>query len=618
MVNDFVYDIETFPNVFTMTVEHVALPITWVFEISHRRDDSHQIIEFMDWLRSIGARMVGFNNLGFDYPVIHLLYRMGRGDAATLYAKAMSIIQSQNTDGNDRWSHQVYPSDRIVPQVDLFKIHHFDNRARSTSLKALEFNMRSDSIEDLPFPVGTVLNSDQIDVLLHYNAHDVKETKKFYHQSIDMIRFREELSQKYQRDFINHNDTKIGKDYFIMMMEQAGVSCYDYSPDTGRTPRQTQRDVIHLKDAILPWIKFTNPEFQRVLDWLKSQSIIETKGIFKDLTAMVNGFTFVFGLGGIHGSIEHAVIENDDDHVIIDLDVTSYYPNLAITNNLYPAHLGSVFVEIFKSLFEQRRTYPKKSAENAMLKLALNGVYGDSNNPYSVFYDPLFTMSITLNGQLLLCLLAQELMKIPGLQLIQANTDGLTLKVPVAHVLMVETVRHWWQIVTKLNLEASRYQRLFVRDVNNYLGQYVDGTVKRKGAYEWETEWHQNASALVIPKVAEKVLLNGAPIRDTVQNWPDIMDFMLLVKVPRSSRLTIEDEFAPQFLQNTTRYHVAVDGGYLFKHMPPLKGKTDWRKIAVESGWKVRVCNRITDARPLDINHEYYIQEVEKLVLELS
>ena len=43
--------------------------------------------------------------------------------------------------------------------------HHFDNKARATSLKVLEFNMRSDSIEDLPFKVGATLTRDQVDVL---------------------------------------------------------------------------------------------------------------------------------------------------------------------------------------------------------------------------------------------------------------------------------------------------------------------------------------------------------------------------------------------------------------------------------------------------------------------
>ena len=617
MSNDIVWDIETFPNVFTLAAEHAWLPIKWEFEISDWRNDSRAIIEFVQYLKQTDARMVGFNSLGFDYPVLHTLIRMGHSDANTLYQKAMAIINSQDEDGS-KWMHQVNPSDRFVQQIDLFKIHHFDNKARATGLKVLEFNMRSDNIEDLPFPVGTVLTQGQVPVLKAYNAHDVAQTKKFYHQTLDMIQFREELTRKYDRDFMNHNDTKIGKDYFVMKLEEAGVACYDFGPK-GRTPRQTKRPVIALKDAILPWIQFEQPEFTRVLNWLKAQSIVETKGVFTDLTATINGFTFVFGLGGIHGSMESIVVESDDDSIIVDLDVTSYYPNLAIVNGFYPAHLGKDFVSIYKHLFEQRKSYPKKSAESAMLKLALNGVYGDSNNQFSVFYDPLFTMSITLNGQLLLCLLAEGLMHIPGLRLIQVNTDGLTVKVPREHKLLVDMARAAWQLRTGLNLEEAVYKAMMIRDVNNYIGVFENGSTKRKGAYEYDMEWHQNHGAMVVAKVAEKVLVDGAPIRQTLQQWPDIMDFMLRTKVPRSSHLAIERDGVTSQLQNITRYYIAEGGGRLFKWMPPLKAKPEqWRKIGVESGWGVQPCNDIREAGKLPVDFDYYVQEVEKLCLGLA
>lgn len=616
MNNNYIYDIETFPNVFTLAVEHAEAPIQWMFEISEWRNDSRDICLFLDYLKQINARMVGFNNLGFDYPVLHTLYRMGKADASVLYDKAQAIISSQNKDIG-KWDHLVKPADRVVPQIDLFKIHHFDNKARTTSLKSLEFNMRSTTIEDLPFKVGTRLTQEQVNVLKQYNKHDVSETKKFYHHSKEMIHFREELTRKYSRDFMNHNDTKIGKDYFIMKLEEAGVECYEYSTK-GRIPKQTKRSTINLKDAILPWIEFEQPEFTRIINWLKQQSITETKGVFTDLTAVVNGFTFVFGLGGIHGSIEAETIESDEEEVIIDLDVTSYYPNLAIANNLYPAHLGKEFVHIYKHLFEQRKRYQKTSTESGMLKLALNGVYGDSNNQFSVFYDPLFTMSITLNGQLLLCLLAEGLMKIPGLRIIQINTDGITVKLPRRVKMFVDLVRTAWQERTQLRLEEVTYKSMMIRDVNNYIGVFENGTVKRKGAYEWKTGWHQNAGGLVIPKVAEKVLVEGAPIRKTIREWPDVMDFMLRTKVPRASYLTLEcDGKHVQQLQNITRYYIAEGGGRLFKWMPPLKGKNKWRKIGIEAGWGVQPCNDIKDVGNLPIDFDYYVHEVEKLCLGL-
>ena len=81
---------------------------------------------------------------------------------------------------------------------------------------AIEANKSFSAIEDLPFPVGTELTDSEIDVLLKYNMHDVLKTLDFFNISLNAIRFRDELSKKYKRDFTNHNDTKIGKDYFII------------------------------------------------------------------------------------------------------------------------------------------------------------------------------------------------------------------------------------------------------------------------------------------------------------------------------------------------------------------------------------------------------------------
>jgi len=69
-VRDYIYDIETFPNVFTMAMAHVKSDLRWSFEISPWRDDSREIIDILYYLKSQNARMIGFNNLGFDYPVL--------------------------------------------------------------------------------------------------------------------------------------------------------------------------------------------------------------------------------------------------------------------------------------------------------------------------------------------------------------------------------------------------------------------------------------------------------------------------------------------------------------------------------------------------------------------
>ena len=52
---------------------------------------------------------------------------------------------------------------------------------------------------------------------------------------------------------------------------------------------------------------------------------LTTKGVFTDLNCTINGFKFVFGVGGIHGSVESQIVYSDDDFQIVDVDVTSFY-----------------------------------------------------------------------------------------------------------------------------------------------------------------------------------------------------------------------------------------------------------------------------------------------------
>lgn len=687
---DWIYDLETFPNCFSFTAVNADNSCSHVFECSSRKNDVSQMFEFLDMLHKNKHRMVGFNNKGFDYPILHALLEVrekavkvsGKAVAKKAYQVAQQLITSQNESANGGTRLKEY-----VKQVDLYKIHHFDNKARATSLKMLEFNMKSDSIEDLPYPVGKELSDDEIDVLLKYNMHDVVKTLDFYNISAKAIKFRDELSKKYKRDFTNHNDTKIGKDYFIMQLEKTmPESCYKKDSTGTRVLNQTKRRSIAIKDCLFNYYDFQRPEFQAIFKWFEKQTITETKGVFSDITAdkldrvsmfadvnvmrkkfkaeqideelkafkaaypagwidkvelkakkkgqpvysywycwheaetlnvVVDGFRFDFGTGGIHGSVSSSVVSESDTHILVDADVSSMYPNIAIANRIYPEHLTDAFCDIYKDVYEQRKSYPKDSAENAMLKLALNGVYGDSNNQYSPFYDPQYTMSITINGQLSLCLLAEKLLTIDGLSLVQVNTDGVTVLLPRTKQQDYDNICRDWQQQVGLQLEYANYSKMIIRDVNNYIAVYTNGKVKRKGAYQYEgLGWHQNQGGLVIPMAAEAAMLKNVDVRDFIQNHNNHWDFLLRTKVPRSSKLMlVMDDGSEIQQQNICRYYACKEGGSLVKIMPPLiEGDAD-RRLSIESGWKVKTCNNISDFNN-DVDFDYYIKEAEKLVIQ--
>jgi len=295
------------------------------------------------------------------------------------------------------------------------------------------------------------------------------------------------------------------------------------------------------------------------------------------------------------------------------------YPNIAISNNVYPEHLTMKFCEIYKDLYEQRKSCPKGSTENAMLKLALNGVYGDSNNKFSVFYDPKYTMSITINGQLSLCLLAEQLLDIEGLKIIQVNTDGITVALKKDTREQYDKICEDWQKQVKLQLEFAEYSKMIIRDVNNYIAVYTNGKVKRKGAYQYEDlGWHQNQSALVIPMAAEACMLQGVPINEFIMKHAESQDnkwdFMLRTKVPRSSRLVLVKDEQEIPLQNICRYYPCKDGGKLVKIMPPLEEGGEYRRLGIDTAWTVVPCNNIDDFKS-DIDYEYYINEANKLLI---
>lgn len=616
---DYTYDIETFPNIFTLIAEHVSSGNKYVFEISDRKDDRSSMFQFIQYSQSVNARLVGFNNIGFDWEVVQWVVENPYATVRQIYDKAMSRISGER--GFTMWADK-----RMVEQIDLFKIHHFDNKAKSTSLKAVEIAMNMDSVEDLPFPVGIDLNHDQKDTLIKYNHHDVKATTDFYKESYDMIAFREELTERYKRDFMNHNDTKIGAEVFIVELEKAGIPCYEYNAQGKRVPRQTLRESINLVECIFPYVRLEHPAFCMVLDYLTAQTIRQTKGVFTDikctpemvkwmdpkkvkvwvkgskkprrlahlppetdltdakyvassLHCRIDNFNYEFGTGGLHASLHREIVHSTDTHQIVDWDYASWYPNLGIKNRIYPAHLGEKFCDIQDFLFHERIHVGKKTMMGGAYKLALNGTYGNSNSEFSPFYDPMYTMKITINGQLSLCMTVEQLIKIPGLRMIQCNTDGLTFYCPREYLEHAENLRKWSMAVTRVELEEVRYSRFFIRDVNSYIAEYEDGHLKRKGAYEYKREWHKDHSALVVVKAVEAHLVRGEDIATFIFTHTDPFDFMIRGRVPRADRLMMRYENGyQQQLSHIIRYYVSTTGGALIKQAIPKGVPGTWKR----------------------------------------
>lgn len=574
--NAVVYDVECGPNYFTFYAIDLNSDAHWYFEISQFRNDAYAFYQFLEFLMRNRWYMVGYNCIHYDYNLIHaFMTEPVNFGPAQFYAVSQSIIKS-----DERFGRTVWPQDRYVAQIDLMKIHHFDNNNKRQSLKGIEVNMRADSVVESELSFEIDLTEEQINtVIVPYNMHDVKWTKNFALISLHLIEMRLKLADRIKGDVVNFNETKIGKE---LLAQRIGDDLC-YTRVTGRRePRQTARHSgIDLRDCILPYIRLEHPEFRRIYDWMMQTRIYSTKGEVH-VSAVINGFSYDIGTGGIHGSVERQRFYADDQWAIVDDDVASYYVSVIIENGLAPEHLSDAFRREFRGIRDERKLFPKGTPENQAFKLAGNGVYGDSNSEYSVFFDPQFTMTVTISGQLSLCMLAERLLTVPTLSMIQVNTDGLSYRVHRSMMWMVDQIRDEWQRVTKLELEQARYKRMLIRDVNSYIAETESGKLKLKGAYwsprneSWCEDimldlrnpgppaFHKNFSFCIIQKAAVEHMLNGTDIEEFMRSWTNPFDFTGCEKTQRGHKLFIGE--TPQ--QRVCRYYVATQGEPMKKVMP--------------------------------------------------
>src|SRR5690606_12871243 len=176
---------------------------------------------------------------------------------------------------------------------------------------------------------------------------------------------------------------------------------------------------------------------------------------------------------------------------------------------------------------------------------------------HSPFFDPMFTMKITINGQLSLCMLTEKLLDIKDLEVIQINTDGVTVHCNEEDEPKVLQICKDWEDYTKLQLEYVNYSAMYISDVNNYVAvKEKCGGEKRKGRYEYENlPHHKNQSCLVIPMAVNAEIRGDCTIEEFIKNHKDIYDFQLRAKVQRTGELKLFfDELGWVKEQNLSRY----------------------------------------------------------------
>lgn len=626
----YVYDYEVYCNFFSGVFIDTETEELKIFVVHESRDDRKELIKFL----SQKIATIGYNSFDYDrHFTQEILLRKHKWKTCSVpeFTSAMKDMSNALFDGLKRkW---IPERKLIVPDLDLMRMWHFNQRsARATSLKKLEFNLRWPRLQDLPIDPDATITDEQVEIMIDYNINDVMATYEFYKRSDKEIQLRREVYKTYGINCFNMPSASIGQEIIVTELAK-----YDKRSLRDLKKLRTHREKIHLGDCIVPYVKFKDPKLKKLHGDLASKTIRETKGAFK-YAIHYGGLLHKVGTGGLH-SIEMTEIgkskdpytavpsvwTSDDEYQIILVDVSSYYPNLSIVNKFFPAHFGPLFCEVYEDIYKRRLKHKKAGNKiwSDALKLSLNGAYGKSKDENSCIYDPSMTMSITINGQLLLLMLIEAIHE-AGITLVQANTDGVMVYIKKDRISELRKIADKWENLTGLKLDFDYFDKIVQADINNYFGKFSEehhgpGRYKYKGRFELKKDWHKDHSSLIIPKAVTAHFLDGVDYVDYIKSATDPYDFFIMAKPNSPRKVAIYEreggKLTRKVQQKVVRYMITKTGS----KMVIVDTDTD-KETSLNSGYYGTIYNDVIsdNIEDYDVDYNYYIAKVKEEVNHIN
>lgn len=643
----YVYDIEVFPNVFHCTVKNTETGELHKFEISCRRNQLDELVNFfhtVDTDYTFGdlyttkiqlntdKLFCGYNNLHYDNPIINyiidyyiIMKYKGYRDICRSIFNLSKVITTSSEDDIRAWSKWKYMI--CFDSFDILTML-YSNKLR-VGLKEIQVTMQYKNVQEFVADWQADLPENQIDSMIEYNINDVNSTEELLNRCKKDVDLRLAIEDEYGVRVLSKDGVNIGMKILTQKyLEKTGQIWYDIKD------LRSPMDVIPLNKVILPFIKYDSPILQRVLDDMKSQIVspgrkgYENKFIFE-------GLRYSVGVGGIHSVNDPEIVIPKEDEMLIDIDVASLYPSMLIEYEFYPKHLGPEFLEVYKQIKDERieAKHNGNKVKNETLKLALNGLSGNLQNPHNFCYSPFAVMQIRINGQLLLLMLAEKLTQL-GCRIVQANTDGLFVLLKKSIYNSVNKVCREWEQLTKLTLEEERFKAMYQYAINDYFAITEDDKVKEKGMFITTVKLGKGLTPKIIPKAVINFFKNGVPVEETIKGCQDIRDFLMAEKTGKQWHV----EYNNKEQQRTNRFYASTNGAYLWKWKPtghkegeiieynePYVGKKtfiakekQYQNMLTASG--VTLLNYLDD-KPIEerkINYRYYIMEAYKIIRELK
>lgn len=633
------YDIETLANLYLYYDYENKTGDENVFIIHESRND---LVAFYNYIQAKGIGQVGLNNLSFDAQVdqwiidnYHTLKHLsGEECARRIYTYAQHVINKQNSGD---WLD--YPEWKIkTPQVDLFKIWHFDNRAKMTGLKWIQFSIDWPNLLEMPIDHREDVTADQIDEILQYCKNDVMSTNKFYqitlgntthplYKGINKIALRSDIEKQFGLKCLNFNDVKIGDEINKMLyMKATGLTKEDLKN------RKTTIKPFTYGDCVPSYVTFKTPQMKSFLENIKG-TYVSIEKEKQEFPLHFRGTLYMIAKGGIHSSDKKRILRAGPNQILRDADIGSQYPNAIRKRKLYPRHLGVEWLDgyvgnIYTRMDAKKRYKTSKvSGDKAIdeaFKLALNGGgFGKTGEPTSWQYDPFVSMSVTIGNQFEILMLI-EMLEEEGIHIESANTDGIVcLFDKRLEDKYNEICIAWEKIVGNHELgqlEYTEYEMLTQTNVNSYIAikpgtEPIEKRVKTKSEFTVDFEIHKNKSSRVVPMALFEYYVHGRSPEEFIRNHRNIYDFCNGVKKKGewffiSERVIMGDHIeTPE--QKTLRYYVSNRGCKITKR------HKDGRQIQVEAGkWMQTIFNLYVEKpwEEYDINYDYYIEKAYNII----
>lgn len=561
--------------------------------------------------------LVTFNGTGFDLPLLMLIMR--QEPAKKIKEASDRIIQTNLKWWNFEDVYHVKVKRDDIDHIDLMEVAPLRG-----SLKLYAAKCHSRSVQDLPYPPGEKLTAQQIEVVTEYCYNDLSSTRDLYNRLKTAIGLRTEMGKMYGgMDLRSKSDAQMAE--AIIKHEVEKLKCLKvYKPHdlTGST----------FKYRVPSWMYFN--EIDLLEDVSKAEFMVSDTGktiippALEGRKIELRGKTYKLGAGGLHSGETKQIRRANTTHFLADFDVASYYPAIVLNLGLYPAHLGKEFLTVYKGLVDKRLAAKKRAQdlkkrlkaertsdlEAALrhelvwvegLKIAINGTFGKLGNKYSVLYSPDLMLQVTITGQLALLMLIEKFIDIPGVEVISANTDGVTIYAErTAESSVTEAVTDW-ERETQFVTERTNYEAVYARDVNNYVAITLDRDVKTKGAYGKGLPLHKNPVAEICGDAVVDHLLFGFDVEDTIRLCDDIRKFLCVRTVKGGGK------WREEAIGKVVRWYFSVDSTDAIHYCVN-------DNLVPTTGDGVVPLINLPERLPSDLNYDWYIREAQSMLTNLG